>query len=251
MFKKFSYLFLALVLILATSTTAFAKDKDLKDLKKVTYDYLPSVEESTIDDDVQSRTINGIPITVKGKTDGTGVEVYVGNIGIDPLDRVTVTVTATGYSSPKTQSAVVYPVVGKTFDFYFPMIKVDTTYSATITVVDGSGTVTKYGSARLVYNENNLLGLWNAGTFLSRAASLQYHFDKHKTEVSSNNIVDYLNKAMNYRAEVLNDIAKNNLSKYYVTAGTGTIPSTKYKNIVDGRFIILVNVTKEALSFGR
>ncbi len=70
----------------------------------------------------QARVPNGIPIEVIAKNDRTSVKVHVGNIGIDGLDNVTVTATATGYIKSQTQSGYVPPIIGKGFDFDFPYI---------------------------------------------------------------------------------------------------------------------------------
>lgn len=99
---------------------------------------------------------NGIPITSTVRTDGTGIDVHVGNIGVDGLDSVTVTVSATGYLTPKSATYYVPPVIGKTFSFDFPFIVVNTTYNITIKIVDGSGTKTLYRTASLEYTEEIL-----------------------------------------------------------------------------------------------
>ena len=211
------------------------------------------VPQTEIQNNAKSvRSANGIPITVTAKQDGTGVDVYVGNIGADGLDSVTVTVSATGYSVPKSQKSYVPALIGKTFSFNFPMIKCNTTYNATINIIDGSGTVTKTGKATLIYSDSTLQNAgWHKGTFSSRAASLEYHFNKHGSEVNAKNIVLYLNKASNYRSEIISDIAQNNTSKYTITTGAGSIASKKYKNKTDSRFAILTNIGNEILSFGK
>lgn len=209
-------------------------------------------EENIITNQVELLAPNGIPITVSAKSDGTGVNVHVGNVGVDGLDSVTVTVKATGYTTPKTQTSYVPAVIGKNFSFSFPMIKSKTIYDATIKIIDGSGTITRTAKSTLEFTESKLESAkWHKGTFSSRASSLDYHFNKHKSEVGSTNIVSYLNKATNYRTEIINDITNKNTDKYKITTGTGSIASKKYKNKSDLRFAILTNSGNQILSFGR
>lgn len=213
--------------------------------------YLPEVTTYT-DENKLAKLPNAIPMTVTPRTNGTGVDVYVGNIGVDGLDSVTVTVKATGYSSSKSQTAYVIPVLGKTFSFNFPLIKCNTTYNVTIKVTDGSKSITKTGTGKLTYSETQLQNLgWNKGTFSTIAGSVDYHFNKHGAEVSATNIVTYLTKAGTYRSEIINNINKNNTGIYTITTGTGSIPSKKYKHKTDRRFAILTNSGKQILSFGK
>lgn len=167
------------------------------------------------------------------------------------MDSVTVTVTATGYSSIKPLTYYVPPLVGKNFSFNIPMIKCNTTYDVNVRIVDGGQTRTLYGKGRITYSESMLASAkWHRGTFYSRAESLDHHLYYHGHEVSSNNIVSYLNKATIYRSEVINNINRGTTSMYTITTGTGPIPSKKYKNKFDGRFIILSNSGYEIFTFG-
>lgn len=127
------------------------------------------------------------------------------------------------------------------------MIKANTTYDVTVKIQDGGKSKTKSGQAKLQYTESKLLGTWHKGTFSSRAASLDYHFNKHKGEVpGTSNMIGYVNKARSYRSEL-----SKSTSNIKITTGTGSIPSKKYKNLKDGRFIILTNSGREILSFGK
>lgn len=251
--NKFLHLFLSLMLIFTSSAPVFANDIYNSETSSVSenlvlesdQELLPDV--TNYSDSKQSRIPNAIPMTVKANQDGTGCTVHVGNIGVDGLDLVAVTVKATGYSSSKTQKSYVFPITGKTFSFDFPMIKSSTTYSVTVKITDGGNSITKTGSAKLEYSESRLSGVWNKGSsYSSRGHSLENHFARHGDEVNSSNIVNYINKAVNYRSEVL-----NSLKNIRTSPGTGSIPSTKYKHLIDGRFILLTNSNKEILSFGR
>ncbi|MCG8542503.1 MAG: hypothetical protein MJA82_21600 [Clostridia bacterium] len=249
MLKKVSKLFLIMILIISTSFSSFAQGAG-----EVRLEFMPSVENyesvGESQNETSSRVPNLIPITVTARANGTGCDVHVGNLGVDGLDSVNVKLTATGYSTSKSYTYYVPPVIGKTFRFDFPMIKANTKYKASIRITDGGQTTWKNGEATLKYSETYLTGIWNKGTFSSRGASLEYHLKKHGHEVDSNNLVDYLNKAAQYRSEVLADIEKGDLSDYKVTIGTGSIPSKKYKNIKDGRYIILADSNQEIFSFG-
>ena len=217
---------------------------------ELAYDFLPVAE---VDDVPQPFVPNGIPISSTVRSDGTGIDVHVGNIGIDGLDSVTVTVSATGHALPKSLTYYVPPIIGKTFSFDFQFIKCDTTYKITIEIHDGSGDQVLNRTASLNYTEDILANAgWNKGTYGNRKISLEEHFIKHASNVGvmANNLVEYLNMATNYRAEVIRDITNNNLGNYKVTVGTGKIPSHKYKNILDYRFALLTDAGYEILSFG-
>lgn len=248
-FKSFIVMLLFSIISINSFITIYAEEVENE------FSFIPEVASTANNLEEGSKSVrapNGIPITVTARTDGTGVDVYVGNVGVDGLDSVKVTVTATGHSTPKSQTAYVPSVVGKKFAFSMPMLKSNTTYKATILVTDGSGVRTLTGESTINYNETTLSSaMWNKGTFSTRAGSLDYHFNKHGAEVGATNIVSYLNKATTYRAEIVRDIASNNTSKYTMTTGTGSIASTKYKNKNDLRFAILTNSNKEILSFGK
>lgn len=209
--------------------------------------YIPIAENY---DSSKLRVPNAISIAVEARQDGTGVDVKVENLGADGLDSVTVTVIATGHSS-KSQTAYVPAIIGKTFSFNFPFIDCNTTYDATIRVIDGSGNKTLTGQAKLTYSESMLASAgWHKGTFATRGASLEYHLDTHGAEVGCTNLVQYLDAATSYRDQVVYDIGRNNLSNYKITIGTGSIASHKYKSLSDGRFALLADSSYELLSFG-
>lgn len=246
--KKFVSLLIALLMLITIMpANAFAKENST-DLF-----FFPEVKSyNASDDDIEILSPNLISIYVNPRVDGTGVDVKVGNLGLDGLDSVTVTVSATGHAKPQSQKAYVPAIIGKTFAFNMPMIKSETTYDVTASVIDGSGTVTKTGKGTLTLGDSTLQSAgWHKGTFTTRAASLDYHFDKHKSEVGAGNIVIYLNLAATYRDEIVNDITSGTTSKYTITTGTGSIPSKKYKHKTDLRFAILTNTGYEILSFGR
>ena len=248
--KKIFASLLSIIILISLSTMAIATES------QGISTYLPiaentSFEISTASNCPQARVPNGIPINVTAKLDGTGVSVHVGNIGVDGLDNVTVTATATGYTASQTQSGYVPAVIGKTFDFYFPYIKCNTVYNVTITVVDGSGTVNRTGTATLTYSEANLENAhWHPGNMGSRAASVEYHFNTHHTEVGATNLIEYLNYANIYRDDVLYDLSRGDTSDYTITNSTHPTPGKKYKSKSTYQFIILANSDSFILSYG-
>lgn len=241
--KKFFVFFLTLIMVLHAPKNIYAQ---------VQNDWLIPVSQS-FDESKTTRVPNGITVNVTARQNGTGVDVYVGNIGIDGLDNVTVTATATGHAASKTQTGYVPMIIGKNFGFDFPFTKCNTTYNVTVRVVDGSGTSNLTGKATLEYTDTILSNAgWHRGTFPTRAASLEYHFNTHGSEVSSTNLVDYLNKATTYRSEIINNISKGTASSVYtITKGTGSIASKKYKHKTDLRFAILTDSGNYILSFGK
>lgn len=249
--------FLLLVNIIPINASAQEINDYIEYANSQENEYLPEITTDSIiyknQDNSLARIPNGIPISVTPRQNGIGVDVKVNNIGADGLDSVTVTVKTTGYSSSKSMTYYVPALLGKSFAFDFPMIKCDTVYDVTIKITDGGQTKTLYGQGTLTYSESTLANAkWHKGTYSSRAASIEDHLRRHGSEVSSNNIVDYLNKATSYRSEVISNINKGTASNIYnIATGTGSIPSKKYKHKTDGRYILLSNSGYEIFSFGR
>ena len=236
--KSIALLLMFAMLTLTSITPVFAQTQ---------LEYLPTVQITS----KQSKIPNIVEVDAIGKKDGTGVNVIVSNLGVDGLDNVKIDVSATGYSTPKTKKGYIPALVGKTFEFNIPMIKCNTKYNVLATVTDGGDVETIPASAEVYFSESNLANAhWNKGTKSSRAASLEYHFDKHGSEVGAKNIVYYLNYANYYRDEVLEDIKSFTMNKYTISPGTGSIPSKKYTSRYTGEFIILANSDNSILSYG-
>lgn len=139
---------MALILLFSISTSVFAED-----LASNTNDpYAPTV---TYEQNGSLRAPNGIPITVSPSYSSLGV--FVGNIGVDALDNVTVSGTATDYGALAPKSGKVPAVVGKTFVWNVPMTKTTMVYDVKIKVIDGSGTRNLTGNARLSIQKHNWL----------------------------------------------------------------------------------------------
>ena len=257
--KKFVSLVLSVCFLFSISAVSYAANTNghkvsnpvIQSMNDRYSTYLPVAENTSSNESSRPRVPNAIPIDVIAKVDGTGVKVNVGNVGVDGLDNVKVTVTATGYANPKTQSAYVPPIIGKTFDFDFPYIRCNTIYNVTIDVVDGSGTKHLTGTAKLTWSEDNLKNAhWNRGSSSTRAASLEYHFSKHGSEVGATNLVEYLNFANSYRDQVLYDLNRGNTSDYYITDSPTPTPGKKYKSKSSKQFIILANSNQDILTYG-
>lgn len=239
--KKILNSLLTFLLAFSLSSTVMAEENH----SVSAYDkYAPTVTSQVNDGEVHIMVPNAIPITVTPSY--STLSVWVGNIGVDALDNVTVTGTATDYGKLPAKSGKVPPIVGKTFVWNIPMTKTTMKYEVTITVVDGSGTRVLNGEAKLEYDETKLAEIgWHRGSFVTRAASLQYHFNKHKTEVGVDNLYDYLVKA----GEMRDDVAKNP-SNYKKTVNEGATKAHKYTLKNSNRYIILSDVGNEIISFG-
>ena len=243
--KRLSAL-LAVVMLLAISMTASAKESTTDThIKPLVNPIAETIEVK------EPRVPNGIPITSSPRRDGTGIDVHVGNIGVDGLDSVTVVVSATGYGQTKSLTAYVPAGVGKTFSFDFPYIKCATTYNITIYIVDGSGNQTLHRSAQLIYTEEILAAIgWGAGTYATRALSLENHFNKHHNDggVGVNNLVSYLAMAVN----TFNDTLYNpgNYKIVQQTSKPGFEPAHKYTHQSTGLFIIYGDNTDTIYTFG-
>lgn len=200
--------------------------------------------EVTVEENL--RAPNGIPISVE--PDENGVSVYVGNIGLDPLDHVTVSVHATGYSNGKVHDyGSVLPVIGASHYFSFPMIKCEMKYTVKVSVLDGGeGGEVISRDAKLVFEEDDLTE-WHKGKSKSLVKAVEKHFEKHGSEVNATNIPQYLRKAHEYKLEVQK--AAPDFKDYRVSDGTGEIPSKKYKSLIDKRYI-LVTYDWKIFSFG-
>lgn len=229
---------LGFIMVLSVSINAFAAEEQPEDSR-----FLPQV--TYVEDNQIARVPNGIPITVNPYYNK--LVVHVGNIGVDSLDSVTVSGSATDYGTltPKTHS--VPPVIGKDFTWNIPQTKCHMEYDVNIRIVDGSGTRNETGHAELDYTDQKLASIgWGAGSFSSRTASLDYHFDKHHSEVGTSNMYDYLIAADNCRQDAI-----SNPSNYNITVSYGATVAHKYKNKTDGRFIILADSNQDILSFGK
>lgn len=236
--KKIFSILLVLTMMFGMNINAFAEETPNPDER-----FLPEV--TIIEDTPKFGVPNGIPITVNPYYNK--LVVHVGNIGVDTLDSVTVSGTATDYGSLAAKTYPVPPIVGKDFIWYVPQTKCHMEYDVTIKIVDGSGTDTKTGHAELDYTNEKLEALgWGAGSFSSRTDSLDYHFGKHHSEVGTSNMYDYLIAADNCRTDAI-----NNPSNYIITVSGGATAAHKYKNKTDQRFIILADSNNDILSFGK
>lgn len=104
--KKIISSLLTIIMLLFISTSVFAED-----IASTSNDpYAPTV---TYVQNGALRAPNGITITVSPSYSSLGV--YVGNIGVDALDNVTVSGTATNYGALAPKSGSVPAVVGRTF----------------------------------------------------------------------------------------------------------------------------------------
>lgn len=234
--RRFTSFLLVAVMVLSFNITTFSAN-DTRFLPEVTY--------TDNDNPSVTRVPNLIPINVNPYYNK--LVVHVGNLGVDSIDSVTVSGTATDYGKLSSKTGSVPPVLGKDFTWNVPQTKCHMEYDVSISIVDGSGNDYKTGHAELDYTNEKLASLgWGTGSFSSRTASLDYHFGKHHNEVGTSNMYDYLVAADNCRQDAL-----NNLSNYTITVNSGATAAHKYKNKTDKRFIILADSNHEILSFGK
>lgn len=209
---------------------------------------LPTVKNY---DSPKKISINWVPFSIFPRKDGTGVDVRVTNQNPQISKKITVTITASGYKNSQSITQTLLQEEEKEFTFDLPLTKCNTIYKATISFIENNRKKTFFGQATLKFTEKNLqVAKWQQGSFTTRGASLEYHFIKHGKEVGATNLVTYLNLAIDYRNQVMNDIKKKTTRNYKITTGLGNIPSHKYKYQKDGRFIILSDSDYSIFSFG-
>lgn len=209
---------------------------------------LPTVKNY---DSPKKTSIHWVPFSISPRNDGTGVDVKVANQNPQSSKEITVTITASGHKNSQSITQTLSQKEEKEFTFDLPLTKCNTTYKATISFIENNRKKTFFGTATLKFTEKNLqVAKWEKGTFTTRGASLEYHFIKHGEEVDATNLVTYLNLAIDYRNQVMNDMKKKTTRNYKITTGLGNIPSHKYKYQKDGRFIILSDSDYSIFSFG-
>lgn len=258
--KKILSLLLCFSMLFGYSISVSALTVDYHDYNTNTFDeqFAPIV---TVDEDNARMKRAPNHISWYCKTSKHGLKVYIENIGVDPLDEVKATVSATGYTGYSDPIHVnfgsVLPIIPKSHFFKFPMIKCNMDYKIGIVFIDGGEIKFKHGHASIEYTEEKL-GYWNKGTFDTRVESVDYHFEKHHNnkEVKVDNIPDYLKKAYAFAEEVYEDMENLTPRDFYQTYNVtdcsrekGIKNAKKYTNKVDRRYIMLAP-DKTIISFG-
>ncbi|MBE1556319.1 hypothetical protein [Sporosarcina limicola] len=116
-----------LVSVEAIEVIPFADGEDLEVVPTLIQDEYTNVGEP--------RLPNMVPIKLVAT--GDNFRVSIGNAGLDPLDSVTINVTATGYSQQTKTKTKVMPVIGADFDFKISMISPTMKYTVTVLNTDG------------------------------------------------------------------------------------------------------------------
>lgn len=189
-------------------------------------------------------------VVVTANATRNGIVVHVSNLGLDPLDSVTVTARITGYETTSL-TASVPPIIGKDFTWNAPMTHVEMSYDITLTIRDGSTVVgTKTGHWELNCTESSLVDIWHPGTRSSRQESLQYHFDKHHRDYGLNiyDIPTYIEAAVNTKWETYD--YPNDYRVVMQAPNAEYVAAHKYTNKYDGRFVLLADSDDLILSFG-
>lgn len=242
--KKLQCIFLSIAILFALSLPAFAAEGNTP----IEF-LLPTVVEYDTPD---PQPANLISIESCPRNDGTGIDVTVGNLGVDGLDSVSISVSATDHPIAQTQTAYVLPILGKTFGFDIPMTKCDMTYYIHVIVTDGGQTQQFTRTAGLEYSEERLALMdWGQGRgFSSRQDSLNYHFQKHHNDIGVNasNIVQYLGMAIDTFNDTLYNI--DNYKVVLQAQQPGYEPAHKYTHKTNYRFIIYGDGTDTIYTFG-
>lgn len=247
--KKLQCIFLSVAILFALSCPAFATENYTPTENHAPIEFLlPTIVEYHTPD---PQPANLISIESHPRNNGTGIDVTVGNLGVDGLDSVSVSVSATDHPIAQTQTAYVPPILGKTFGFDIPMTKCDMTYYIHVVVSDAGQTQQFTRTAGLEYSEEmlNQMG-WGKGNSNSRQDSVNHHFEIHHNNigVKASNIVQYLGMAI----DTFNDTLYN-LDNYKVVKQSpkpGYAPAHKYTHKTNYRFIIYGDDTDIIYTFG-
>lgn len=172
--------------------------------------------------------------TISGSSNESSVTISVSNIGVDPLDSVTGTVTVNGVSK-NFDMGKVWP--GKeTITVNLPMHSKKETISVTVRISDGGSVDYKYNT---LTRQVACSLKWHPGGFLSSEDSLEAHYIKHRYQVGATNIVNYFNKAVGF---------STNLKGATVSNVPGITPGVKrYRKL--GKYIDIAP-DKRIISFG-
>lgn len=211
---------------------------------------VPTIDFTPVEtNEISPLSANGVPITAK--VSDTNVEVYIGNVGTDPLDKVTVKVTATGYSEQSQSATKILPAVGKKFNFSISEISLNMVYTIIVTITDGGLTQNWADKIDKSYTESDLAE-WHPGTYPTRVKSVDYHFGKHRTEVGAKTVTQYLAAASSMHVMVRGIKATTDTYTLVKTPATGgRVAQKKYTHKATGRFIIVTDTSyTQILSFG-
>lgn len=191
-------------------------------------------------------------VIIKGDITDTKVSVKIVNNGVDPLDTVTVKVSATGYSEQVQTATKVYPVVGKTFDFNILEISAYMKYKIIVVVTEGGKTQTARNDIDNSYKDSDLAD-WHKGTYKDKVASVDDHFSRHKNTAGVKTVTQYLRSGATLRGAVMDiDGTTHDTFKIVKTPASGSkVAQIKYTHKTSGRFIIVTDTsTKLILSHG-
>lgn len=217
--------------------------------------------EATSSSPDQASTISGEQAFItKSTVDPNGVVITITNHRKDKVGlRVTVSVgkrNAQGY-------AEVDPNETKELKIEFPQRKAKETLVLEYRVGTVSGnrgediseTLFEDRSEKKREISEEFADAWNKGTFETVYESIDYHFKKHGEEVDAKNIVDYLEKSVAFRNQILadrNKMKQSELEKIYtVKESRGKLPAHKYKHKENKRYAIITDEDGKILSFGK
>ena len=228
----FSFLFIAVTIFFVKfDVTATERSKDL---------FLPNAtfNENNLTDD-------NISISLRPEYNKLTVDIV--NKNNFPLDNIVINGTATSHGDLKEEISSLQPYEKKSFTWNINMTKTHMDYEIYVKIYSNDEIHYRFEHAKLDYTDSILADAgWGAGTFPNIRGSINYHFKKHGKEVNAKNIHDYLIAAYECREDT-----QENTDNYKITVSSGANPAHKYKNLIDKRYIILLDSNNDILSFGR
>lgn len=225
----------------AIKVMPFADGEDLE--------VVPTLIQDEYNTVVKPQAANLVPIKLEAT--GDNFRVSVGNAGVDPLDSVTVKVTATGYSQQTATKTKVMPVIGADFDFKISMISPTMKYNVTVLITDG-GKLSTVGKTTTWSLTESDLSSWHKGTFPTKIASVDHHYGKHGREVGASNLIEYVNLSIAMHKTTWGIKASNSTFTVVDTPASGNnVAQRKYTIKGTGRYILVTNTKQtQILSFG-
>ncbi len=185
----------------------------------------------------------------------TQVIISVHNTGIDTVDTFKGTVSVKSGTSKNFTALKLKPFETRQIKVNINMKKCYESITVSYYAIDGGKDFGKGSSPGHREIPSNLSNLWHKGTFKDIHSSINYHFNKHHSEVGANDIVTYATKAKNYRNTVVSDKGKLSNSqlkkKYTISKNSGKISANKYKSNSNYQFAILTTSGNNILSYGK
>ena len=187
---------------------------------------------------------NTIPNLISMDFIASGSEIIFkfNNIG-DPVDLLNVTVKIGSRTKNFNISNLRIGVTKYTLPF--PMLKCHETIEVIAKATDGGvlASSKKHNSSRNI--PDNLLNVWGYGSFSSKEACLENHFNKHALSMGITNIISYVNSAISFRINLRG--ATNSIVSGFTEGVTRWKKNGKYIDIAGDKntvYIISYGLTR-------